>query len=136
MATNRGIQKADPFEIKFKRKILPLLPGFNPHIEVTNIQQDQKDLNIYWLGTAGSGLLQWNKATNTYKGINDKKNMPGMYISYIQQDEDGNLWLATENGLTSWNPLLNIWKNWQAFFPEKEADHSITTVFPDTKGRI
>jgi signal transduction histidine kinase/ligand-binding sensor domain-containing protein len=136
MATSRGIQKSDPYEIKFKRKIIPLQLDSNATNEVLIVHQKQDDRNIYWIGTAGSGLLEWNRHSNVYKPINDKKGTPGRYISAIRQDRQGTVWVTSERGIYSWHSSLHTWQHWNNFSPASATGYSITTVFPDTKGRI
>ncbi|MFC5535603.1 two-component regulator propeller domain-containing protein [Rhodocytophaga aerolata] len=135
MATSRGIQKSDPFEIKFKRKLIPLPVDSTSTSEVLALYQNQVNRNLYWIGTTGSGLLEWNRRSNVFKSINGKENTPGRYISDVRQDLKGTLWVASEKGLYSCDPASNQWKHWNNP-PATATGYSISTVFPDTKNRI
>jgi ligand-binding sensor domain-containing protein len=136
MATSRGIQKADRYEIKFKRKLLPVHLEINPQMEVAVIRQDQANPDIYWLVLAGGKLVQWNRQANTYTPIGTKENLLNKAVFDVRQDTQGQLWIATSHGIFCWNPAQNHWKNWQDFSLTPEVNQEVTIVYPDKAGNI
>ena len=73
---------------------------------ITNIHIDKK-FNV-WIGTYRSGLYKLD--TKTGKTLNwthkkdDPKSLSNNYISSIVEDDFGNLWIGTFNGLNQFNP--------------------------------
>lgn len=50
-----------------------------------------------WIGTVGNGLLRYNPETKLLSKVND---VPCTDISSIEEDKYGNLWIATQYGLS------------------------------------
>lgn len=55
-----------------------------------------------WVGQAG--LYLFNKAENKFGLYTDKGGLSSEFIKGITEDELGNLWISTSNGLTKFNP--------------------------------
>lgn len=58
--------------------------------------------NITWIGTNG-GLLKYDQNNNAFKALHDKNGLPSNYIMAIEEDNFGNLWLSTLNGISKFN---------------------------------
>jgi streptogramin lyase len=136
MATDRGIQKADLLEIKFKRKIFPVQQEINPKSLVTAIRQDRHDPATYWIGLNGSGLVQWNREKNTFHLISEKQGLSGKNVYDLRQDTKGNLWIAVNNRLDFWEVSLNKWHHYTDFLVSKNTFQAVTTVYQDKQNRI
>lgn len=75
--------------------------------------------NIMWLSTSGGGL---NKAIgdNPFNGLKFKvyttdDGLPSDYVLSTIEDNEGNLWLATENGLSRFNPVKEQFRNYDSY---------------------
>ncbi|UCH65412.1 MAG: sigma 54-interacting transcriptional regulator [Ignavibacterium sp.] len=66
---------------------------------------------IIWLGTWGGGLNRFNPETETFSNYSMKNGLPSNAIYGILEDENGNLWISTNNGLSRFNPLTKEFKN-------------------------
>lgn len=64
------------------------------------------DLNIVWVGTQGRGLNFYDKRYNrfeSYKKNNNKYSLVGEDVYRFLEDNDGNVWIATNDGICRFN---------------------------------
>ena len=57
----------------------------------------------FWIGTQDGGLLLFNRNTGKYKRFTTADGLPGNTILRMLEDNAGNLWLSTYNGLCRFN---------------------------------
>ena len=57
-----------------------------------------------WIGTFGGGLNKWISDNDSFKQITVNDGLPSNTIQKILEDNLGNLWLSTENGISRFNP--------------------------------
>ncbi len=76
---------------------------------VRAIYEDKK--GRFWVGTEGGGLLLFNKKTGAFKTYSEQDGLPSNAILNILEDQKGNLWLSTFNGLSVLNPDSKKFKN-------------------------
>lgn len=79
----------------------------NTTLYVDNFFED--DHQNFWISTANAGLLQYDRKEDKFILIVDEeKGQNGLYYSYgihgILQDRDENIWLATDKGISVFNP--------------------------------
>ncbi|NVJ48637.1 MAG: response regulator [Cytophagia bacterium] len=87
-----------------------------------------------WFGTYGQGLNLLRKGSDKFEVINTDNGLSNNIIYGIQQDNEKNLWLSTDYGLSRLNPqtrqvrnfyisdgLLNNQYYWSASFKNKEG---------------
>jgi ligand-binding sensor domain-containing protein/PAS domain-containing protein len=67
-----------------------------------------------WIGTNGGGLDLFNRDNNTFKIFRMRDGLPNDAILGILEDDDGNLWLSTNEGLCKFNPNNITFKNYNA----------------------
>ncbi|WP_298532336.1 two-component regulator propeller domain-containing protein [uncultured Algibacter sp.] len=69
-----------------------------------------------WIGTFGGGLNKFIPKTKAqpdhFKSYNDKDGLPNGVIKGILEDENSNLWISTNKGLSMFNPNTEIFKNY------------------------
>jgi signal transduction histidine kinase/ligand-binding sensor domain-containing protein/DNA-binding response OmpR family regulator len=76
-------------------------PGSISSGNVRSIYEDS--LGMLWFGTVGGGLCRFDYKTETFTAFTEKQGLPGHSVFSIQPDNDGNLWLGTNNGLSKFN---------------------------------
>lgn len=89
-----------------------LLQGMPLNMWYTSIVKD--DEGIIWAGTFGNGLNFFNTTThqsgNFRHNTSDKNSLSSDRVNSIFKDSKGNLWLATEGGLSKYNRHTNRFK--------------------------
>jgi ligand-binding sensor domain-containing protein/signal transduction histidine kinase len=73
-----------------------------PDIAVLSIYEDSN--GGLWLGTIGRGLINFDPKSGVSKAYHEKDGLPNDTIYGILSDDDGNLWMSTNNGLAEFNP--------------------------------
>ena len=73
--------------------------------------------NVLWLGTYGSGLVKVNLLNNEIKIFDIKSGLPNNVVYGVLQDNNRNLWLSTNKGLSKFDPISSRFVN----FTEKDG---------------
>ncbi|WP_257666346.1 hybrid sensor histidine kinase/response regulator [Parapedobacter tibetensis] len=60
-----------------------------------------------WLGTEGKGLLRIDKQSGNYRGWTESEGLPSNTVLNLLEDNSGNFWMSTFNGLAKFNPRTN-----------------------------
>ena len=90
---------------------------------ILTIYLDERDSNIVWIGTFGSGLdklilgpdsigSRFDKNKQTFIHYTLKNGLPNEVVYGILPDEEGNLWLSTNKGLSKFNPQNETFINY------------------------
>ena len=58
--------------------------------------------NVIWLATQG-GLIRYDQSTTEYNIVYDKDGLPSNYLQSLEEDNYGNLWIGTLNGISKFN---------------------------------
>ena len=111
-----GNGNASGFKFKSYRKI----PGEQASLGNNSIQFIFKDAaSRLWLLTSGGGL---NRALGKdpfkslkFKVYTTENGLPNDYLLNCVEDRHGNLWLATENGLSRFNPHQQQFRNYDSY---------------------
>jgi DNA-binding NtrC family response regulator/ligand-binding sensor domain-containing protein len=89
-------------------KYLPESESFQHYYEresgldvILSIHEDKA--GRFWVGTYNGGLNLLNRATGEREIFSTKAGLPHHTIKDILEDENGNLWLSTERGLSKFN---------------------------------
>lgn len=85
-------------------------PSSLSHNAVMSIYEDLN--KQIWIGTYGGGLNRFNRETETFTRFTEKDGIPNNVIYGILDDNSGNLWLSTNNGLSKFNPITKSHKNY------------------------
>lgn len=78
--------------------------------DIRCIYQDRS--SRIWIGTNQGGLNLYNPVTNTFRAFTTHDGLPGNHIAGILDDEAGNLWLATNQGICRFNPQTGLCQNY------------------------
>ena len=70
--------------------------------KVISLWCDSKDR--IWIGTEGGGLCRYLYKTDDFITYDKKEGLPNNVIYSIKDDNKGNLWFTTNNGLVRFNP--------------------------------
>lgn len=91
-----------------------------------------------WVGTISGGVSFYNVASPVVTQVihhpNNDNSLVNNDVNSILEDRDGNVWFATNNGISIWNPEAN---RWRALFNDKLKQAQVfLTLCEDKKGRI
>ena len=100
---NGSLNKMNPATGKISRVNISLIDS-PENFKVMRIFKDRH--GSIWVGTWGSGLLCYNKKTDTWTQYihnkNDHLSLSDDHIWGIHEDQQGNLWIGTFNGLNQY----------------------------------
>lgn len=65
-----------------------------------------------WFGTFGNGLIRYDRATQEFEFHNENNGLPNNVIYGILQDDSGYLWLSHNQGISMYDPLQEVYKNY------------------------
>jgi ligand-binding sensor domain-containing protein len=88
-----------------KKRFNYVLKGISVHVIFPD------DENNFWLGTALNGLCHFNRQTGETVFYDETKGLCNNAIHAIIDDKKGNLWIATEGGLSRFNIQSRIFTN-------------------------
>ncbi len=89
--------------------------------------------NTLWIGTDGGGLCQFNKKTGTFIRYTKKDGLRDNIVNCITADFGGNLWVATQQGISILNLDTMAFKNFEMGIIIPRAIHA---CFTDQTGEI
>lgn len=64
-----------------------------------------------WVGTKGGGMAKYNAETDRFEIYTTEDGMPNDIVNAILEDNNGNIWAGTNNGLTRFSPQNQTFKN-------------------------
>jgi len=121
---NGGVYKC---RLNSSGEIIIEASSFNTHLSKiikgnVNVIHQSKP-NVFWLGTYGDGLIKVNVTSNQIEQFDVSKGLPNNVIYGILEDENENLWLSTNRGLSKFN------KKKEAFVNYSEIDGLMSNEF-------
>lgn len=109
-------------------------PFYLPQDKIHHIYQDSA--GIFWLGTAGGGLIRWEKANAAFRQFTRVDGLPNNNIYAVYEDKRQHLWMSSDYGIIQFDK-----KNYQSktYLPQDGITHyefNRTSHFQDRDGRI
>ncbi|TCC99309.1 response regulator [Pedobacter hiemivivus] len=130
IATNSGTYILDPVTNKIKTfKIDDNSTKFD---DINLIQEDSR--GIIWLGSYDAGLIRYQPATHKIRFYTMKNGLPSNVILGILEDEVGNLWISTDNGLAKFDR-----KSFKTYTVEDGLPGNVfnyNSFYKDTQGQL
>jgi len=81
---------------------------------VFSIHEDLHNGGMLWLGTWGGGLNRFDRKTGKFVRFREKDGLPNEVVYGILEDDQGNLWLSTNKGISRFNPKNKSFKSYNA----------------------
>ena len=114
VATANGLNLVQEVDDSVKFKVFkgsPSQPKMLDNVVLTTIWQDSSS-NL-WIGTYGAGVVKFNMKTHIMESFTQKSHgLVNDAVYGILGDEDGNLWISTNNGLSKFNPFTEEARNY------------------------
>ncbi len=110
VGTQNGLNYKPKGSDKFKR-------FFYNHTSNQSISNNQifhlfeDSSGLIWIGTGGGGANCYDAATGIFTVLLPENGLAGTSILGIQEDNNGNMWFSTENGISRYSPKDKTFKN-------------------------
>ncbi|WP_299255603.1 two-component regulator propeller domain-containing protein [uncultured Cytophaga sp.] len=105
IATFNGLSKYLPAEDAFKTYKIDRANLISDKNYVFDIFEDCH--NQLWIGTNGGGLALFNRETETFQSFTTADGLSDNTVRSVIEDDLGLLWLATNNGITKFDPITH-----------------------------
>jgi len=92
--------------------------------------------NRLWFGTRGGGLLLLDREKDKFLAFTKVDGLPSNTIHAIEEDDAGNLWLSTNNGISRFHPERFEFKNFQIQDGLQSREFSPRTSLRSQNGEI
>lgn len=92
----------------------------------------EDDGGYLWLATKGSGLIRYDRETNTYSDFTIEDGLPSNVINGILPDNSG-LWLSTNNGISHFDKIGEF-RNFGVDDGLQHKEFNPRSYFRDSKG--
>ncbi|HEY4325418.1 MAG TPA: two-component regulator propeller domain-containing protein [Mucilaginibacter sp.] len=96
---------------------------------------DDKNGNI-WVGTYGGGLNEYNPINKQFTNYTSENGLSDNAVNSIIQDDQGFLWVSTNNGLDRFNPVTHTFKNYTERNGLQNHEFSRNAGFKSSTGDI
>lgn len=100
---------------------------------LTIFEASNKDI---WIGTQGSGLCKYNKKTDSYTWYNKSNGLMEENITSIIEDDDHNIWVGGNSGLTKIDLPNNEYTNYTSSDGLLSNDFNFGSVLKDSSGTL
>jgi DNA-binding CsgD family transcriptional regulator len=90
----------------------PNNPNSISHNEVMEIYKSKSEPGIFWIGTYGGGLNRFDLNKKSFTHFKEHHGLANNVVYGIMEDNEGNLWISTNRGLSKFNPKTLVFKNY------------------------
>ena len=104
----------------------------NPNVPFKDLAGEQAVLKALcyqppyvWMGTLGRGLIAWHITTNKTYLLTEKQGLPNNTIYSILPEQNGSLWMSTNNGLCSFVPPQDLQNTSASSFDRYTAEDGL-----------
>ncbi|MFL7893136.1 MAG: two-component regulator propeller domain-containing protein [Anaerolineales bacterium] len=133
--SNGGLNKYDRVRKKYTHYIHdPYDPESISSNNVLAIYQDQQ--GVIWIGTMGGGLNKFNPESEKFRDYREKDGLPNDVVYGILEDEDGLLWLSTNNGLSKFDPRSEHFRNFDVLDGLQSNEFNRNAYFKNRRGEM
>jgi ligand-binding sensor domain-containing protein/signal transduction histidine kinase len=111
-------------------------PDSLSHNTVRSLYVSSAAPGIIWIGTSGGGLNRFDAGSKKWRVYTKEDGLPNNTIHGILEDSKGNLWMSTNNGLSSFNPGTGDIVNYTAEDGIQANEFSQGAYHKDKDGRF
>jgi signal transduction histidine kinase/ligand-binding sensor domain-containing protein/DNA-binding response OmpR family regulator len=96
---------------------------------------ESKDGTI-WVGTFGGGLNRLDQQSGKFKSWRVRDGLPSDLVKSILQDNSGQLWISTVNGLSAFDPSNETFRNFTEDDGLQSNEFNLGSAFKDYQGKL
>jgi signal transduction histidine kinase/ligand-binding sensor domain-containing protein/DNA-binding response OmpR family regulator len=114
LGSNRGFARFDTeSETVYVFPAKPVGPDRLNYVDINCITGDPFEPWRYlWIGTRGGGLYRYDIDEDVFRHYTTENGLPNNVVYGLLPDQEGNLWLSTNNGLSKFNPRSDTFRNY------------------------
>lgn len=101
---------------------------------ILSLYEDQT--GVLWIGTSGGGLIRFENLSGEFQVYNDSFGLPNNVIYGILEDEQGNLWLSTNTGISKFNPKQETFSNYGVEDNLQSLEFNYNAYFKSRSGEM
>lgn len=90
----------------------------------------------FWIATWGGGLNRFNRRTGRFTAFTTREGLPNNTVYGIIPDDDGFLWLSTNNGLCRFDPRTGACRNFDLRDGLPGNEYNENAFFKNERGEI
>lgn len=111
--------------------------SYNNRLVASAVQYFYEDSqNRFWIGTRGAGLMVYDRENDQIIPFDFAEEQPGNMIQSIVEDNNGNLWMGTNNGLSRLNPDTGEATHYGREHGLQSREFNPGAVLKDSDGRL
>ncbi|MBD3288141.1 hypothetical protein GF337_05000, partial [candidate division KSB1 bacterium] len=132
-----GLNKFDLLEKKFYHfKNDPNNANSLSHNCIFAILPDPNNNAALWVGTFSGGMDYFDIRTQTFSHHRMEDGMPNNVVYGILADDDGNLWLSTNKGISKFNPNTGVFTNYDVTDGLQDNEFNAGAYYKDASGEM
>lgn len=101
---------------------------------IFSIYQDAD--GIFWLATMGGGLVRFDPVSVQFRKYTERDGLPNNVVYATLPDDEGNLWLSTNKGLSKFNKLNGTFVNYDTKDGVAGNEFNASAYFRNKKGEM
>ncbi|WP_339714026.1 two-component regulator propeller domain-containing protein [uncultured Kriegella sp.] len=140
MGTTAGLYKLSS-ELTKPQKVISLKESMHQDLGnklvvdvIVSLFEDSKGL--MWIGTDGAGLCRYDPNNESFVWYGQKDGLGQETIASILEDDNGNLWMAGNNGLSQFDRTSQTFKNFDMNDGLLSNDFNFNAAYKDEDGVI
>ncbi len=135
IATKQGLDKMDRKSGKFTEFTKSIGKGHSlSGKEILSMFVDSR--KNFWVGTYGAGLYKVDRKTGICRKYTKANGLSSNEVYGILEDNDGNLWLSTNHGITNFNPMTKRTVIYTKSDGLAQNEFSEGAYYMDSKGEL
>ncbi|HLE57668.1 MAG TPA: ATP-binding protein, partial [Rhodothermia bacterium] len=109
----RGLSRLDPVSGVVVRYVHDENDPNSLSVDATqSVLERRREPGVIWVGTAGGGLERLDAAAGTFRHFTVNDGLSNNKVYGVLEDEEGRLWISTNNGLSRFNPETETFRNY------------------------
>ncbi|HLP12217.1 MAG TPA: adenylate/guanylate cyclase domain-containing protein [Flavobacteriales bacterium] len=106
----------------------------NDEILITSMWEDKK--GHLWMGTFGAGIIEFNPASGKSFFYKEENGLSNNVVYGILGDDQGNLWMSTNRGLSMYDPIKKTFRNYEEKDGAQSNEFNTGAYFKNSKGEM
>ena len=135
VTSNKGLYAVHPAsELGFEFEHCNIQGHDDTNGQITSLLQTEP--GYMWLGTYGEGIKKLDLVSRKTVNYTENEGLPNNVVYGLLEDEEGNIWASTNNGLTKFNPKTEVFTNYSVKDGLQSNEYNSNAFFKSKKGML